>query len=98
MQQADLGHEQVAGGLMGSTDVDHGLGKMDLVPLLAMGDLAPPDVEADRVRSILAGLPQVAVRVVRGAEAASLTFVGAEGSPAGPQSSGIWSPRRTVIA
>ncbi len=52
-----------------------------LVParLLAMGDLARDGKEAKRVEGVLQGLAQVAVEVVRGAEAASLTLVGAGG-------------------
>jgi GAF domain-containing protein len=53
---------------------------MALEPLLAMGDLAPVETDADRVNDILHGLPQVAVDVIRGAEAASLTMVGRDGS------------------
>ena len=48
-------------------------------PLLAMGDLAGAGMEARRVEGILHGLAQVAVEVVRGAEAASLTLPGAGG-------------------
>lgn len=48
-------------------------------PLLAMGDLVRAGGEAERVEGILHGLAQVAVEVVRGAEAASLTLVGAGG-------------------
>jgi GAF domain-containing protein len=53
---------------------------MDLEPLLAMADIVPAETEADRVRNILHGLAQVARQVVRGAEAASLTLVGPDGS------------------
>jgi GAF domain-containing protein len=39
---------------------------------------------SDRVEDILHGLPQIAVGVVRGAEAASLTLIGADGAPTTP--------------
>lgn len=45
-----------------------------------MGDLVPVGKEAKRVEGILNGLAQVAVDVVRGAEAASLTLVGPGGA------------------
>ena len=51
-----------------------------LEPLVAMGDLVPSDKEVNRVEGILNGLAQVALGVVRGAEAASLTLVGAGGA------------------
>lgn len=52
----------------------------DLEPLLALGDLGPASVDIDRVEAVLHGLAQVAADVVRGAEAASLTLVGADGA------------------
>ncbi len=54
--------------------------RIDLEPLLALGDLGPASVDVDRVEGILHGLAQVAVDVVRGAEAASLTLFGADGA------------------
>jgi GAF domain-containing protein len=56
--------------------------RMDLEPLLAMGDLVPSQTSVDRVQGILHGLAQVAVQVVQGAEAASLSLAGA-GGPGG---------------
>ena len=53
---------------------------MVLEPLLAMGDLVPVATDAKRVEGILHGLAQVAVDVVRGAEAASLTLIGPDGA------------------
>lgn len=53
---------------------------MDLDPLLAMGDLVPTPADADRVQRNLYGLAQVAVQVVRGAEAASFALVGPGGA------------------
>ncbi len=50
-----------------------------LEPLLAMGDLVRAGGEAERVEGILHGLAKVSVEVVRGAEAASLTLLGAGG-------------------
>lgn|GEM_PF-1080344 len=52
-----------------------------------MGDLVAAG-ESERVEGILHGLAQVAVRVVRGAEAASLTLVGADGEWTTPAFSG----------
>jgi len=57
---------------------------MDLEPLLAWGDLAPASVDPDRVEGVLLGLAQVALEVVHGAEAASLTLVGAGGTLSTP--------------
>jgi len=57
---------------------------MHLESLLALGDLVPASVKADRVEGILHGLAQVALDVVRGAEAASLTLVGVDGTLATP--------------
>lgn len=76
---------------------DRGLRKMDLEPLLAMGDLVPASVEADRVEGILHGLAQVAVQVVRGAEAASLTLVGAGGALATPAFTGALAERMDAL-
>ena len=53
---------------------------VDLEALLALGDLVPTSVRADRVEGILRGLAEVAAEVVRGAEAASITLVGADGA------------------
>ena len=58
---------------------DRGLRKIDLEPLLGMADLDLGAAEANRVERILHGLAQVAVDVVHGAEAASLTLVGPDG-------------------
>jgi GAF domain-containing protein len=52
----------------------------NLEPLMAMGDLASAAAESDRVQNVLHGLAQVAVQVVRGAEAASVTLVDAGGA------------------
>ena len=60
---------------------------LDLEPLAAWVDLAPDCVGADRVEGVLLGLAQVAWQVVAGAEAASLTLVGAGGT--------LWSPEFT---
>lgn len=54
-----------------------GARNIDLEPLLEWVDLAPDCVGADRVEGVLLGLAQVALDVVVGAEAASLTLVGA---------------------
>jgi GAF domain-containing protein len=54
-----------------------GAGNFDLEPLLEWVDLAPDCVGVDRVEGVLLGLAQVALDVVVGAEAASLTLVGA---------------------
>ena len=56
----------------------------NLEPVLALGDLVAAPVGSDRVEDILHGLPQIAVGVVRGAEAASLTLIGADGAPTTP--------------
>ena len=56
----------------------------NLEPLLALGDLVAAPMGLDRVEDILHGLPQIAVGVVRGAEAASLTLIGADGAPTTP--------------
>ena len=53
-----------------------GVRNMALEPLLALGDLVAAPMGSDRVEDILHGLPQIAVGVVRGAEAASLTLIG----------------------
>ena len=55
-----------------------------LEPLLALGDLVAAFVGSDRVEDILHDLPQIAVGVVRGADAASLTLIGADGAPMTP--------------
>ena len=55
-----------------------------LEPLLALGDLVAAPVGSDRVEDILRGLPHIAVGVIRGAEAASLTLIGADGAPTTP--------------
>ena len=57
---------------------------MALEPLLALGDLVPAPVGSDRVEVILHGLPHIAMGVVSGAEAASLTLIGADGTPTTP--------------
>ncbi len=61
-----------------------GVRNMALEPLLALGDLVAAPVGSDRVEDILHGLPQIAVGVVRGADAASLTLIGADGAPTTP--------------
>lgn len=61
-----------------------GVRNMALEPLLALGDLVAAPMGSDRVEDILHGLPQIAVGVVRGAEAASLTLIGADGAPTTP--------------
>ena len=61
-----------------------GVRNMALDPLLALGDLVPAPVGSDRVEDILHGLPQIAMGVVSGAEAASLTLIGADGTPTTP--------------
>ena len=66
---------------------------MILEPLVAMGDLVTSEKEVNRVEGILRGLAQVAVGVVRGAEAASLTLVGADGAWATPAFSGVLAER-----
>jgi len=66
---------------------------MVLEPLLAMGDLVPAGGEAKRVEGILHGLAQVAVDVVRGAEAASLTLVGPGGAWTTPAFTGALAQR-----
>lgn len=53
---------------------------LDLEPLLALVDLGPASADIDRVEGVLHCLAQVAVEVVRGAEAASLTLFGADGA------------------
>ena len=53
---------------------------IDLEPLLALVDLGPASADVDRVEGVLRCLAQVAVEVVRGAEAASLTLFGADGA------------------
>jgi len=53
--------------------------KVNLEPLLALGNLDQAETESDRVQGILHGLAEVAVQVVRGAEAASLTILDAGG-------------------
>ena len=62
-------------------------------PLLAMGDLVQAAKEAKRVELILYGLAQVAVDVVRGAEAASLTLVGGGGGWTTPAFTGELAQR-----
>ena len=61
-----------------------GARNMALEPLLALGDLVPAPVGSDYVEDILHGLPQIAMGVVSGAEAASLTLIGADGTPTTP--------------
>ena len=60
---------------------NHGARNKGVEPLLTLGDLVP-SMGADRVEDILHGLPQIAVEVIRGAESASLTLIGADGAPA----------------
>lgn len=64
-----------------------------LEPLVAMGDLVPAGTEANRVEGILHGLARVAVDVVRGAEAASLTVVGEGGAWRTPVFTGALAER-----
>ena len=59
--------------------------QVDLEPLLEWVDLAPDCVGADRIEGVLLGLAQVAAQVVAGAEAASLTLVGADGRLSTPE-------------
>ena len=76
---------------------DRALRKMDLEPLVAMGDLLPARVEAKRVEGILHGMAQVAVQVVPGAEAASLTLVGDGGALATPVFTGALAQRMDAM-
>jgi GAF domain-containing protein len=76
---------------------DRGPSQMDLEPLLAMGGLVPGAAQADRVESILQGLPQVALDVVRGAEAASLTVVGSGGVLTTSASTGVLAERMDAL-
>lgn len=78
-------------------DEDRASSTMDLEPLLAMGDLVSASVDADRVKSILHGLAQVAVQVFRGAEAASVTLVEAGGAPSTPASTGALAGRMDAV-
>jgi len=66
-------------------------------PLLAMGDLVRAAREAKRVEGILHGLAQVAVEVVRGAEAASLTLLGAGGGWTTPAFTGELAQRLDAL-
>lgn len=68
-----------------------------LAPLVAMGDLVRASQEAERVEGILNGLSQVAVEVVRGAEEASLTLVGADGAWRTPASTGSLADRLDAL-
>ena len=65
--------------------------------MVAMGDLVPSDKEADRVEGILNGLAQVALGVVHGAEAASLTLVGAGGAWTTPAFTGALAERMDTM-
>jgi len=69
-------HPAQAGLPRGST-----LGNSDLEPLIALGDLVPNGIATGGLESTLRGLAKVAVQVVHGAEAASLTVLGADGVP-----------------
>ena len=66
---------------------------MVLEPLVAMGDLVPTGKDAKRVEGILDGLARVALEVVRGAEAASLTLVGPGGAWTTPAFTGVLAQR-----
>ena len=66
---------------------------MLLEPLVAMGDLVPTSKDAKRVEGILDGLARVALEVVRGAEAASLTLVGPGGAWTTPAFTGVLAQR-----
>lgn len=68
-----------------------------LEPLVAMGDLVPSDKEVNRVEGILNGLAQVALGVVHGAEAASLTLVGAGGAWTTPAFTGALAERMDTM-
>jgi len=61
---------------------------IDLDPLLEWGDLASAAVGTNRVEGVLLGLAQVAMEVVHGAEAASLTLVTAGGALSTPEFTG----------
>ena len=78
-------------------DGGSGVRNIDLEPLLAWGDLAPARVEADRVEGILHGLAQVALQVVSGAEATSLTLVGAVGALTTPLFTGALAQRMDAM-
>jgi|GEM_PF-2989199 len=58
-----------------------GLKNSDLEPLIALGDLVPNGIDTGGLEGTLLGLEKVAVQVVHGAEAASLTVVGSEDVP-----------------
>jgi len=91
------GRARRADDMMGSMKSDRRPTGVVLEPLLAMGELVPAAVDADRVESILAGLAQVAVEVVRGAEAASLTLVGTGGAWTTPAFTGELARRADAM-
>ena len=70
---------------------------IDLEPLLEWVDLAPDCVGADRVEGVLLGLAQVALDVVAGAEAASLTLVGAGGALSTPEFTGALAQQMDAL-
>lgn len=70
---------------------------MDLEPLLAMGDLVPASMDADRAKRILHGLADIAVQVVRGAEAASFTVVETGGAMTTPAFTGALAERVDAV-
>lgn len=70
---------------------------MDLEPLVEWVDLAPDCVGADRVEGVLLGLAQVACQVVAGAEAASLTLVGAAGKLSTPEFTGALAEQMDAL-
>ena len=79
------------------TDIGSPARNIDLEPLVEWVDLAPACVGADRVEGVLLGLAQVAAQVVTGAEAASLTLVGAADTLSTPEFTGALAKQMDAL-